>query len=204
MIEIRDLHKSFSGKPVIGGLSFYFDDGVFYLISGPSGCGKSTLLRIIAGLDRKYSGLVRAPLKASMSFQDIRLFPWLNVVQNASVGLWSDNADGGDVLAKAGELLTELGIAEEYFKASPGELSGGMQARVGLARALLRDAGVYLFDEPFANLDKDTAALCGDVIRKRVCVPGKHCLIVSHNTDTFPDARLLECRGTPVNTLATI
>ena len=196
MIILQNVGKSFGKKNVIKDLSYVFEDGVCYVISGRSGCGKSTLLRLIARLDKKHEGIISGAGKISMSFQDARLFPWLNALENAAAGLNGSDADKEKKMSEAASLLRRLGFTEADLSSSAGELSGGMQARVGIARALLRDADTYLFDEPFANLDAETALYCAEVIRELTSERGRICIIVSHATEP-PGAVRLECNGDP-------
>ncbi len=196
MITLQNVGKSFGKKTVIKDLSYVFENGVCYVISGRSGCGKSTLLRLIARLDKKHVGSISGAGRISMSFQDARLFPWLNALENAATGLNASGSDEEKKKSEAAALLKRLGFAEADLSCAAGELSGGMQARVGIARALLRDADTYLFDEPFANLDSATALFCADVIRELTSERGRICIIVSHATEP-PGSVRLECNGDP-------
>lgn len=160
MLQINSISKSFDSKEVIRELSVSFLESGLIAICGPSGCGKSTLLRIIAGLDRPSSGSVeRASRTISMSFQEPRLLPERNALQNVNFALGDKKA----TLARAQELLYELGITDTSLL--PDELSGGMKARVSIARALAKRADIYLLDEPFASLDRATAELTAEVIK---------------------------------------
>lgn len=172
-LQIIDLNKSFGEKTVFENFSHTFKSGCVTSICGSSGCGKTTLLRIIAGLDTDYKGII-LPEKytVSVAFQEPRLFPGATVLENVSV---TDNKE------KARSLLSELGIYKDSFKALPFELSGGMARRISLARAILKNADYYLFDEPFAGLDEVNAKITANVI-KEYCF-GKSCIIVTHNAE---------------------
>ena len=208
MIELQNLTKSFGKKTVIEGLSYVFEDNKVYLLRGKSGCGKSTLLRILSGLDRDYSGTISynpsAAEKISMSFQDIRLFPWLDAASNAAIGLWGEDLSDAGKADAAEKMLLRLGFTGSETRLFPRSLSGGMQARIGLARALLRNADVYLLDEPFANLDPDTAALCLSVVSDETSRRGSCAIAVSHAGATLPGCVVLECAGTPFSSLEPI
>lgn len=163
MLKISNISKSFDGKAVLDSLALEFPDKGFVSICGASGCGKTTLLRIIAGLDTPDCGEVVFKHKSatiSMSFQEPRLLDGRTAEQNVNLVLGDKKA----TLPRARELLYELDIQNTDLY--PDELSGGMKARVSIARALAVKADLYLFDEPFANLDGATAALCAEVIKK--------------------------------------
>lgn len=167
-LELSDITKKYGSKTAIDGFSCVFDmrPGARLAVCGPSGCGKSTLLSIIAGLDTDYAGTLTftggGEARISMSMQAPTLLPWLTAAENVNL-VAGDRRRGLD---DARTILRELGLAG-HENNHPDELSGGMQTRVSIARALARDADLYLFDEPFAALDADTAGLCIDVIKRR-------------------------------------
>ncbi len=198
MINITSLCRSFD-KEIIKNLDLSLPSEGFISICGPSGCGKSTLLRILAGLDTEYKGSIEPSPKSmriSMAFQEPRLLPWRTAVDNVNLVI----GDKSNTLDKAAALLLELGFEKQDLNKLPDELSGGMKARVSLARALaLSEAQLYILDEPFASLDGKTARLCADVIRRRT----SHalCLSVIHDTELaheISDA-VLYCKGTPIS-----
>ena len=163
MLKIKNLTKSFDGRKIFDDFSIDLPHKGFIAICGPSGCGKTTLLRIIAGIERSDSGSIEFPISkptASMSFQEARLLPRLTARENVNLVLGDKKA----TLPIAEELLNKVGIIDTSLY--PEELSGGMKARVSIARALAIKADVYLFDEPFASLDSATADLCAEVIHK--------------------------------------
>ena len=164
MLKLINISKIFDEKQVLSDLTLELPRQGFVAICGPSGCGKTTLLSIIAGLTKPDGGTVNFDIMkpiVSMSFQEPRLLCGRTAAQNVNLVLGDKKA----TLPRAEELLCELGITDtdQY----PDELSGGMKARVSIARALAPIADVYLFDEPFANLDRETALLCADVIKRR-------------------------------------
>lgn len=163
MLRLKDLSKSYDGKDIIKDLSLTFPESGFIALCGPSGCGKSTLLHMIAGLIPKDSGEIifnkKSPV-VSISFQEPRLLPERTAAQNVNFVLGDKKA----TLKRSEELLSELGIKDHVLY--PDELSGGMKARVAIARALAIEADVYLFDEPFANLDSETAWEVARVIKQ--------------------------------------
>lgn len=164
MLRINNLSKRFEDKEVIKELSLLFPEKGFISICGPSGCGKSTLLGIIAGIESKDSGEVvfgKEKATLSMSFQEPRLLPDRTALQNVNFVPGDKKA----TLGRSEELLRELGIND--FNLYPDELSGGMKARVSISRALAKKSDIYLFDEPFANLDRETAEMTANVIKTR-------------------------------------
>ncbi len=162
MIKLHHIFKSFEGKEVIKDLEAELPESGFIALCGASGCGKTTLLNLISGLIKPDRGSIEINKNAviSMSFQEPRLLGERTAAQNVNLVL----GDKKTTLPLAEELLSELGITD--FNALPDELSGGMKARVGIARALAKKADIFLFDEPFAALDADTAQLTASVIKK--------------------------------------
>ena len=154
----------------LAGIDLAVDEGSFVSIVGPSGCGKSTLLRVISGLMRPSRGVVRvdgrpvdAPLKSvGMAFQNATLLPWRNVRDNILLPLEivaphrrRFRKDKPTYIARADALLHTVGLAG-FGDRMPWQLSGGMQQRAQLCRALIHEPALLLLDEPFAALDPFT------------------------------------------------
>jgi NitT/TauT family transport system ATP-binding protein len=167
-IEVCQVSKTYrlaSGGEVLAlsGISFDVAAGEFVSIVGPSGCGKSTLLSIIGGLGSASQGEVlvnaspvREPRKdVGFVFQDPVLLPWRSVLQNAMLGVEVLGLDQVRYRARAEELIDLVGL-RGFEKALPGELSGGMQQRNAIVRALLHEPNLLLMDEPFGALDAMT------------------------------------------------
>jgi ABC-type nitrate/sulfonate/bicarbonate transport system ATPase subunit len=143
----------------------------FVTILGPSGCGKSTLLRIIAGLDRPTSGRVvldgyevKGPgADRGMVFQSYTLFPWLTVRENISFGLRERGVSEAERGRIADGFIQRVGLSgfENHW---PKQLSGGMQQRTAIARALANDPKILLLDEPFGALDNQTRVLMQEML----------------------------------------
>ena len=137
--------------------------GEFICIVGPSGCGKTTLLHCLDGLHTPTSGEIRIDGRAidgpgrdrAMVFQSASLMPWRTVLRNVTYGLEMQGVSVRDALPRAQAMVELVGLAG-FEDRHPGELSGGMQQRVNLARALVIDPDVILLDEPFAALDAQT------------------------------------------------
>ena len=147
----------------LAGVDFAVPAGQFACILGPSGSGKTTLLSLIAGLDHAYDGKIRRSGEArgrlGMVFQTPRLMPWLSVRDNVCLAL--DPVP--DSRARAEKMLEEMQLGP-YFDAFPGQLSGGQQRRVALARAFVNDPDLLLLDEPFQSLDAPTAQHLRDLL----------------------------------------
>jgi len=165
-IEFRQVSKRYggAGSPlVVKGIDLVVPKGSLTTILGPSGCGKTTTLRMIAGLESPSSGQIfidgqdvtlRGPAErnVSMVFQSYALFPHMNVLQNVSYGLTVSGVPKAQVLQRAQAAMQSVGLAG-YDTRLPSELSGGQQQRVAVARSLVLEPSVLLFDEPLSNLD---------------------------------------------------
>jgi ABC-type nitrate/sulfonate/bicarbonate transport system ATPase subunit len=159
------------------------EDNDFICILGPSGCGKSTLLRIVAGLDTPTTGRVMLdgePVTGpsadrGMVFQSYTLFPWLTVRQNILFGARSTEE-------RAARLISQVGLRgfENHY---PKMLSGGMQQRTALARALANDPKILLLDEPFGALDNQTRSLMQELLLGIWEADRKTVLFVTHDID---------------------
>ncbi|GEN36734.1 ABC transporter ATP-binding protein [Aneurinibacillus danicus] len=165
-LDIEQVYKSFvldtGTVDVLHNINVRVKPGEFICIVGASGCGKSTLLRIIAGLDREYEGRVsmknepvRGPgVDRGMVFQESRLYPWLTVEKNIAFGV-QEGVSVRDRERLVEEHMELVGLSE-FSKAYPHQLSGGMQQRASIARALVNKPEVLLLDEPFGALDAIT------------------------------------------------
>lgn len=169
LIELKNVQKKWdmggnATIPVLTNINLTIRAGEFLAILGPSGSGKSTLLRIIAGLTPVSSGEIIYLGKeyhgvnpgAAMVFQSFALFPWLTVLENVTLGSESKPIADDEKKEKALHIIDVIGL-DGFENAYPKELSGGMQQRVGLGRALVSDPDVLLMDEPFSALDVLTA-----------------------------------------------
>jgi len=172
LISLRHVGKSFKDGQVraLEDISFDVRPGEFISLVGPSGCGKTTLLRLINGLIEPDEGEVRvmgaAPQPGpdlAMVFQSARLMPWRTVAGNIEFALGLRGHARKERIERAQGLLGAVGL-RDFATAYPHELSGGMQQRVGLARALAVEPKVLLMDEPFAALD----AMTREVLRKEL------------------------------------
>ena len=182
-LAIERVSRIFPGTKALEETNFVVEDNDFICILGPSGCGKSTLLRIVAGLDAPTTGRVlldeqpveRPGPDRGMVFQSYTLFPWLTVRQNVLFGSRS-------VAEKADSLIARVGLRgfENHY---PKMLSGGMQQRTALARALANDPKILLLDEPFGALDNQTRALMQELLLGIWEADRKTVLFVTHDID---------------------
>ena len=180
-LKIHNLSKSFGEKPILTGFSYDFSDTGIYILRGKSGIGKTTLLRIIAGLDKEYSGNVSGGAKnVSYAFQEYRLFPELDVLENVMIASKTRSAED---TAEAKRLLFSLGFNESELTLRPSELSGGMKQRVSLCRAFLKDAPILLLDEPTKELDHALCERLYEIIRE--ISRDKLVIVVTHNDEDF-------------------
>ncbi len=164
--------------------------GEFVSILGPSGCGKSTLLRIVAGLDtatagevRLHGGKISSPgRERGMVFQSYTLFPWLTVEQNIRFGLAERGVPPPEQQAVAAKFIARVGLSG-FERHWPRQLSGGMQQRCALARALANDPEILLLDEPFGALDHQTRELMQELLLEIFLADRKTVLFVTHDID---------------------
>lgn len=166
------------------------EDNDFITILGPSGCGKSTLLRIVAGLDAPSTGRVlldgqtvnRPGSDRGMVFQSYTLFPWLTVRENITFGLREKATPPAEQARIAESYIDKVGLRgfENHY---PKMLSGGMQQRTALARALANDPKILLLDEPFGALDNQTRALMQELLLGIWEADRKTVLFVTHDID---------------------
>ncbi len=168
-IDISGLTKNFGQKAAVNGIDLTIEPGQFVVLLGPSGSGKSTLLRCLAGIERPTGGKIRfddlivdgpnchippEQRNLAMVFQDYALWPHLSAEQNVAFALQRLGVSSEERRRMSLEMLEQVGLGS-LSKRYPSQLSGGEQQRVGLARALVANPGVLLFDEPLSNLDAD-------------------------------------------------
>ena len=161
-VKVDNLRKVFDGQErsvvALDGVSFEASGHTFVSIVGPSGCGKSTLLNILAGVESPTSGTVGisengGKARVGYVFQAPRLLPWRSVMDNM---LFVQTEQGPESTERAARYLEMVGLAEHH-RSWPSQLSGGMQQRVGIARAFSIEPDALLMDEPFSHLDAITA-----------------------------------------------
>jgi multiple sugar transport system ATP-binding protein len=162
-LKITKLHKRYGLVPAVRGIDLEVPSGEFTVLVGPSGCGKSTLLRMIAGLEEVSEGTIEIGGKVvnhvrprdrdiAMVFQNYALYPYMNVFENIAFGLRARKTPKDEIekrVRRAAEMLAITNLLDRL----PRQLSGGQRQRVAIGRAIVRNAKLFLFDEPLSNLD---------------------------------------------------
>ncbi|MBW4451483.1 MAG: ABC transporter ATP-binding protein [Nostoc indistinguendum CM1-VF10] len=163
-LELKNLNKTYTSKVVpVKDVSLTVDNNEFLTLLGPSGCGKSTVLRMIAGLEEPTRGQIKinevdvtyksaGDRNIAMVFQSYALYPHMTVYDNLASGLKLKKVPPTEIKQRVAEVAEILGLAE-LMNRKPGQMSGGQRQRVAVGRALVRNADVYLLDEPLSNLD---------------------------------------------------
>ena len=194
-LSIRGVSRTFTsarGKATQALLPVDFEvrENDFVTILGPSGCGKSTMLRIVAGLDFPTTGQVvldGQPVEGpgadrGMVFQSYTLFPWLTIEQNIRFGLRERGMGLAEQKDRSDYFISKVGLRgfEQHF---PKQLSGGMQQRTAIARALANDPKILLMDEPFGALDNQTRVLMQELLLGIWEAERKTVMFVTHDID---------------------
>ncbi len=188
MLKINALSKSFGEQILFENFSYQFSDTGLYVLRGDSGRGKTTLLRMIAGLDTDYTGTIEGAETCSYLFQDRRLFPTLNALDNVLCTLPSPQRKA--MRETAVSLLKRLNLTPEDMLKKPKALSGGMQQRVAIARAILYPAPLLLLDEPSKEMDADNREVLSQIIREEA--KKRLVILVTHDpADSFPECTVL-------------
>jgi ABC-type nitrate/sulfonate/bicarbonate transport system ATPase subunit len=190
ILSIRGVERRFDTTLALQATDLDVAENDFITILGPSGCGKSTLLRIVAGLDRQTGGEVLLDGRRiegpgadrGMVFQSYTLFPWLNVLDNVCFGLIERGLPRDEQITTARGFLAKVGLTG-FEKHYPKQLSGGMQQRTAIARALANQPRMLLMDEPFGALDHQTRELMQELLLGIWEAERKTVLFVTHDID---------------------
>ncbi|HPO17696.1 MAG TPA: ABC transporter ATP-binding protein [Rubrivivax sp.] len=206
ILSVRQVERRFDRTLALQATDLAVAENDFVTILGPSGCGKSTLLRIVAGLDRPTAGEVMLDGKRiagpgadrGMVFQSYTLFPWLSVLDNVCFGLVERGLPRAQQLDIARGFIAKVGLAgfEQHY---PKQLSGGMQQRTAIARALANDPRMLLMDEPFGALDHQTRELMQELLLGIWEEQRKTVLFVTHDIDeaVFMGSRVIVMSARP-------
>jgi multiple sugar transport system ATP-binding protein len=190
-LTISDLHKSYGATPAVRGVDLDIAEGEFAVLVGPSGCGKSTLLRAIAGLETAERGTIAIDgevvndmrprdRNVAMVFQNYALYPYMSVYENIAFGLRARRFAKAEIdrrVRQAAAMLDIAGLLERL----PRQLSGGQRQRVAIGRAVVRDARLFLFDEPLSNLDAKLRDEMRSEIKRLHQELGKTMVYVTHD-----------------------
>ncbi len=194
ILQINGVSKTFpganGGTVALQATDLQVQENDFITILGPSGCGKSTLLRMVAGLDTPTMGSIELEGRPvlgpgadrGMVFQSYTLFPWLTVLQNVCFGLREKGMPLAEQHATAIQFIAKVGL-KGFADHFPKQLSGGMQQRTALARALANNPRILLMDEPFGALDHQTRELMQDLLQGIWEGERKTVLFVTHDID---------------------
>jgi phospholipid/cholesterol/gamma-HCH transport system ATP-binding protein len=199
-IEFRDVHLAFDGRTVLDGLSFKVLKGETKIILGGSGCGKSTTIKLVLGLLKPDSGqvlvdgeditnyteeqMMRVRKKIGMIFQEGALFDSLSVYDNVAFKLHEQGVPEEEVEPEVRRMLRFVNL-EDAIDKMPIELSGGMRRRVGIARALVGDPKIVMFDEPTAGLDPPTARTICELAMKLRDLEDVSSIFVTHEMNNL-------------------
>lgn len=165
IIRVENISKKYKNKTVLEDISFEIQRGEFLSLLGPSGCGKTTILRMLIGIEQPTSGRIykdgiditsAAPKDRNIGivFQNYSLFPNMDVYHNISYALQSRKLGKDIIDQKVKEMIETVGLEEHIYK-KPRQLSGGQQQRVAIARTLVLNPDIILFDEPMSALDAE-------------------------------------------------
>jgi len=168
------------GTDALHNTSVSVADGEFVSIVGPSGCGKSTLLRLASGLIAPTSGTITRNGSVQFVFQDSTLLPWRSVRRNVSLNLELQKVGKSEIEDRTNRALALVGLLDSAEKL-PRQLSGGMKMRTSLARSLVCDPDMYLFDEPFAALDEFSRERLNVELRTMLSTRNAASLFVTHS-----------------------
>src|SRR5688500_823964 len=199
-IEFRDVHLAFGDRKVLDGLSFKVATGETKIILGGSGCGKSTAIKLVLGLLKPDAGqvlvdgedithfdeveMMRVRKKIGMIFQEGALFDSLSVYDNVAFRLHEQGVPEDEVEPEVRRMLRFVNL-EDAIDKMPIELSGGMRRRVGIARALIGDPKIVLFDEPTAGLDPPTARTICELAMKLRDLEDVSSIFVTHEMNNL-------------------
>ena len=168
------------GTDALHNTSISVADGEFVSIVGPSGCGKSTFLRLASGLIAPTSGTITRTGSVQFVFQDSTLLPWRSVRRNVSLNLELQKVGKSEIDERTNRALALVGLLDSAEKL-PRQLSGGMKMRTSLARSLVSEPDMYLFDEPFAALDEFSRERLNVELRSMLSTRKAASLFVTHS-----------------------
>ncbi len=190
-LEVAGLVKRYAPQVAIGPISFSVMEGEFFSLLGPSGCGKTTTLRCIAGFERASAGRITLSGRqlddtpphrrdVGLVFQNYALFPHLTVFENVAFGLRLRRVSAAEVAERVGRMLELVGLPSQAGR-YPAQLSGGQQQRIAIARSMVLEPRLLLFDEPLSNLDFKLRVQMRNELRELQRRLGKTSVYVTHD-----------------------
>lgn len=181
-LRVRGINKRFGAFTALHDVSLDVAAGELVCLLGPSGCGKTTLLHLCAGLLEVQEGRITQPFApTAVMFQQPRLLPWMVVLDNIALALKARGMDKRQRHAQARQMALALGLPELSLAQYPAELSGGMQSRVALARALVLAPKLLLMDEPFSALDVGLRYQLHQLLLEQQAASGMAVLLITHD-----------------------
>jgi NitT/TauT family transport system ATP-binding protein len=206
-LTFSDVSKKFKdGTVALTGTDLTVSPGEFVSVVGPSGCGKSTLLRIASGLDQASGGQVDVSAgSVGYVFQDATLLPWRSISDNVGLFAELDKMSTTERERRVDEAIELVGLTG-FENHLPHELSGGMRMRTSLARSLVLDPDVFLFDEPFGALDEITRERLNDELLRMFALRRFAALFITHSVSeaVFLSTRVVVMTGRPGRVMADI
>lgn len=192
-IEVKGINKKFNGALVLEDINFDVKEGEFISLLGASGCGKTTLLKILIGIEKPSSGVIlkdgeditnNLPSKRGMGlvFQNYALFPNMSVRRNIAYALKARHLPKKEIAKKVDEALAIVGLTD-FANKKPNKMSGGQQQRVAIARTLVINPDIILFDEPMAALDADIRMSLRKEIKQIQSKLNKTMIYVTHDQE---------------------
>ena len=192
-LSVKGLNVSYGKNHILKDINLEIENGEFVSILGKSGCGKTTLIKSIAGLletdngdinifDKNVAGLPPEKRQTVIVFQDLRLFPHMNVEDNIAFAMKLKKMDKAEIKEKVDKLLAQVRLSG-FGKRKVSRLSGGQMQRVALARALGAEPKLLLLDEPFASLDEDLRKEMGELVRRLHRENGITTVMITHDKE---------------------
>lgn len=181
-LEVKEVNHSFGFTEILKNISFTLEKGEVLSIVGPSGGGKTTLLHLCAKLLKLEEGKIKNTFtSSSFAFQEPRLLPWKNVIDNIALGLISKGVKKQEARKQSQEIALQFGLEENDFEKFPKDLSGGMRQRVSFARALVVKPNLLFLDEPFSALDIGLKKELQNILINKISKKELSILFITHD-----------------------